>query len=211
MNRIRKAQSLFGKLSQAEKVVTIGALLTMISVALPWYRDMDAWGKGEMFLGITGPLSLVGLIILVASGAVFLQMVGRMRGQEFKFLKKYDNLAMIMAAENILLFIIASSVYLDPHFGVNLTLKETTFGIFLCLIGSVIMGLGGYMKKREPEKPELNVFEQVQDNIEQIHKDIAREKGEFRREEDVPLAEQQYREMHSEEASEKSETIKMDL
>ena len=109
MNRVRKAQSVFAKLSQAEKVVTIGAILTIVSLFLPWYRDLDAWQKGEVFLGVTGPLSMIGLVILAGTGAVLVQMIGRALHKEVKLLKKIKNLTTYVAAENVLLFIVATS------------------------------------------------------------------------------------------------------
>jgi|GEM_PF-5620256 len=210
MNRVRKAQSVFAKLSQAEKVVTIGAILTIVSLFLPWYRDLDAWQKGEVFLGVTGPLSMIGLVILAGTGAVLVQMIGRALHKEVKLLKKIKNLTTYVAAENVLLFIVATSIYLDPKFGVNLTLKETSFGLFLCLVGSAIMWFGHYMKNHEPEKPELNVFEEVEKNIDRMHKDIMQEHQEIQ--EEMSAAEKEYRELHlQKEATEKNETLKMDI
>ena len=208
MKKIRKAKSLFAGLSQANKGMIIGSFLTIVSLFLPWYHDMDAWGKGATYLGITGPLSIIGLIILIGSSAVFAKIIGQMMGKEMRFLKKFKNLAFYVAAENIILFVIAASIYFDPKFGVNITLKETAFGLFLCLIGSVMMGLGEDMKNHEPAERELNVFEEVERNIDRMHKDIARDELA-----EVPLAEREYREKQTAEAAaeEKAETLRMDL
>ncbi|MDP4008148.1 MAG: hypothetical protein Q8P68_03060 [Candidatus Peregrinibacteria bacterium] len=209
MDKMRNAKTLFTKLSSAEKLVMIGSGLAVLSVFLPWYRDLDAWGKGDTFLGLTGPLSAIGLVILLGSGAVFAKMLGRMIGKKLRLLEKFDQLATYVAAENVLLFVITSSIYFDPKFGVNITLKQTAFGLFLCLIGSAVMAFGSYMRRKEPAKVELNIFEQVEESIDRIHKDIARENPNFRQENDVPLAERQYRESH--ETGKKNETLRMDI
>lgn len=210
MNRMRRAQSSmlskFSRLSQGEKLIFVGAAAVLLSLFLPWYHDMDAWGKGDTYLGITGPLSIIGLVILGGTGAVFVKMLGRMTGKEVRSLRKFKDLSMYVAAQNALLFVIAASIYFDPKFGVNITLKETAFGLFLCLIGSVVMGFGGYVRRKEPETPELNVFEEVENNIDRMHKDIMKKHEEIQ--EEMSLAEKEYREMKQ---VEEKETLKMDL
>lgn len=206
MNRIQRVKSGFAKLSQAEKVIFIGAALTLLSLFLPWYHDLDAWGKGDTYLGITGPLSIIGLVILLGTGCVFAKTGSKMLGRRVRSLEKFKDLSLYVAAENILLFVVTTSIYFDPKFGVNITLKETAFGLFLCLIGSITISIGGYMKRQEPAKPELNVFEEVEQNIERIHKDLVQD--------EITLAEKQYREINNSEGmTEKrgNETLRMDL
>lgn len=209
MDKMRNAKTLFTKMNASEKALTVGAGLTVLSLFLPWYRDLDAWGKGDTFLGLTGPLSVIGLIILLGSGAVLWKMLGRMTGRKINLLEKYDKLPLYVTVENMILFVITASIYFDPKFGVNITLKQTAFGLFLCLMGTVITGLGVYMSNREPERGEMNVFEEVEESIDRIHNDIAR-RGQNLREENsgVTLAEKQYRETYGEK---KNETLKLDI
>jgi len=49
-----------------EKLVLIGGFLVVIGSFLPWYKDLDKFRTGDTFLGITGPLYLAGLIVLVS-------------------------------------------------------------------------------------------------------------------------------------------------
>ena len=209
MDKMRNAKMLFTKMTGSEKIIMIGSGLTILSLFLPWYRDLDAWGKGDTFLGITGPLSVVGLIILLGSGTVFAKMLGRMLNRKIRLLEKFEHLSTYVAAENILLFVVTASIYFDPKFGVNITLKQTSLGLFLCLIGSLIVVFGDYMSRKEPEESESNVFEQVEESIERIHKDIARGNTNFKEESEMTLAEKQYRNMQENEK--KTETLKMDI
>ena len=66
-------------LSFEEKLVMWGALFSFASAFLPWYRDIDRFGTGFQFLGITGPLYLVGLFFaalgLTIFGTLFIKRV----------------------------------------------------------------------------------------------------------------------------------------
>lgn len=195
-------------MTMSEKVTMVGAGLTILSLFLPWYRDLDAWGKGDTFLGLTGPLSAIGLVILLGSTAVFAKMLGRMLNKRIRLLEKYEQLAAYVSAENFLLFIITASIYFDPKFGVNITLKQTAFGLFLCLIGTAVTAFGTYLKGKEPTKLEMNVFEQVEESIDRIHRDIERRHSGQADEVEMTLAEKQYRETNRDK---KNETLKLDI
>lgn len=195
-------------MTMSEKVTMVGAGLTILSLFLPWYRDLDAWGKGDTFLGLTGPLSAIGLVILLGSTAVFAKMLGRMLNKRIRLLEKYEQLSAYVAAENFLLFIITASIYFDPKFGVNITLKQTAFGLFLCLIGTAVTAFGTYLKGKEPTKLEMNVFEQVEESIDRIHRDIERRHSGQADEVEMTLAEKQYRETNRDK---KNETLKLDI
>ncbi len=204
MEQLARAKHLFTTLSQAEKLMFVGAAISVVSLFLPWYRDLDAWGKGDVFLGVTGPLSTIGFVVFILSGAVLLNLAGKAMGKEIRTLKKINHLALKVAAQNLLMIVITASIYFDPKFGVNITLKETAIGIFLCLVGSVMTGIGGYMKRSEPQRREVNVFEEVEAHIERIHKKLDSQTPD-----DVPLAEKQYKAMHEKDEDEK--TIQMEL
>ena len=56
-------------LDVTKKLVLVGSAIAVVSVFLPWYKDIDKFRTGDMFLGISGPLYLAGLIVLLTAGA----------------------------------------------------------------------------------------------------------------------------------------------
>lgn len=135
----------FETLSLSRKAILIGSLITIIGTLLPWYQDLDLYGAGDIYLGVTGPLFSIGLLILLSAvvvGGVFtLPLLGRRFpkiGVEPSFL------ALFIGAEDLLLVFIARLIYLHPKFGVNITLKDSRFGMMLTFIGLVVMIWGAY-------------------------------------------------------------------
>ncbi|MBI4231741.1 hypothetical protein HY605_00795, partial [Candidatus Peregrinibacteria bacterium] len=59
------------KLAISKKLILVGSGLMVVSAFLPWYSDLDRFKIGDTFLGITGPLYLVGFLVLLAGLASF--------------------------------------------------------------------------------------------------------------------------------------------
>ena len=49
-------------LKLSKKIIYFSSALTILSVFMPWYSDIDKFKIGDSFLGITGPLYLAGFI-----------------------------------------------------------------------------------------------------------------------------------------------------
>lgn len=133
-----------------QKIIGIGAVIALIGALLPWYQDIDMFNSGDLFLGVTGPLYLVGYII-IALGLFSIILTG------FYLLeKKLPPLPMkesviyiISGAFSLFLLIIANSVYFHPRFGLNLTSKEYGIGMMLAFVGAVAITIGGVLQHRE--------------------------------------------------------------
>lgn len=163
-------------------MVFFGSFIAAVSVFLPWYRDLDAFKIGDQFLGITGPLYLVGLIILTLSAVCFLNFVSEsMRLKIEKLPVKVPFLYILVGAINLFLLILTNSVYFHPKFGVNIMLKEFRFGMILAFIGTGFVLIGGILqyKKRAVSFDDLDAkvepLIKIQDRL---HGDLAqREKS----------------------------------
>jgi len=145
-----RLQDKFLNLPMYQKIIGVGSLISIIGALLPWYSDIDTFNTGDTFLGVTGPLYLVGYIIIALS--LFSLILSGLRA----FDKKLPSLPMkesmiyiISGASSIFLMIIASSVYSHYKFGINLTSKEQQFGMMITFIGAVAITLGGVLQNRE--------------------------------------------------------------
>jgi len=142
----------FRQLPFYKKLALAGGFLTIIGAFLPWYQDIDKFNTGDMFLGITGPLYLAGLLVL-ASGATCAVIAGMklFRKSEPKLLLSETQIYMAASGFSILMLVLALSVYFHPKFGINLTEKTAGIGIILSFVGTGLTILGAFagLKKKE--------------------------------------------------------------
>lgn len=140
----------FLKLALPQKLIGMGALIALISAILPWYSDIDMYNTGERFLGVTGPLYLVGYIIIALSVFSLILTGFYLFDKKIPSLPMKESMVYILSGVvSLSLLIIANSVYFHPEFGVNITSKEYGIGMMMALIGAVAILIGGVMQQRE--------------------------------------------------------------
>ena len=173
----------FKRLDLKKKMILIGSFVAFIGVFLPWYKDIDKFKTGDMFLGITGPLYLAGIFVLLAAAASFGIILMELLEKPKPKLPLKDNHFFIFGATlSLLMIVIASSVYFHTKFGINLTDKSMGIGMIMALIGSGLTLVGGIVLMRKGEfkledegeiKPliDLNVEERVQSNLEEVEEE----------------------------------------
>jgi hypothetical protein len=140
------------KLSLKEKLVFAGSGLLVISAFLPWYKDIDRFNTGDLFLGVSGPVYLAGVIVLLANAFIFgIIMSKLMNKKRPKFPLEDREIYIAGGAITLLMLILANSVYFHPKFGINLTAKTMGIGMILAFIsvGAVILGAVLYISKKE--------------------------------------------------------------
>ncbi len=147
---MRDLKYAFSRLSRTKKVVMIMSSLVAISCILPWYNDSSVYGIGDMYLGITGPLFLVGFFIMALSGFVALSIGMPMMGKKFiKLPIKGSLISMIAGVQSLFLLLIANSVFYHSKFGVSITQKSPGFGMTIALLSVVGLILGSYFWFKE--------------------------------------------------------------
>lgn len=140
----------FFRLPKHTKFIGIGALILVISTLLPWYADLDSYKIGDEFLGITGPASFVGIVILLLSGLSLWIFSYRFFERHVPRLPVREAILHIfVAVESLFLLLLVNSIFFHPKFGVNITLKESRFGMTFAIIGAIILLIGGYLQNRE--------------------------------------------------------------
>ena len=146
----KQLKNKFLKLALPQKIIGVGALVALISAILPWYSDIDMYNTGERFLGITGPLYLVGYIIIALSIFSIILTGFYLLNKKIPALPMKESMVYILSGVvSLSLLIIANSVYFHPEFGVNITSKEYGIGMMLALIGSMAILIGGILQQRE--------------------------------------------------------------
>jgi len=138
------------KLPLPFKIVGIGSFLTIISTILPWYQDVDTFKTGDKFIGLSGPLYLLGFLVLafaIASFSITAYKILEKKLPKLPLSEEHFNIA--SGAMCLFLLVIASSIYFHPKFGVNITMKEMRFGMIITFLGSATTLLGGIMQTKK--------------------------------------------------------------
>lgn len=159
----------FKKLPLSKKIVLISSFLAAISLFMPWYSDIDQFKTGDSFLGITGPLYMAGLLILILNiasfGLVAMEMIEK---PEPKLPISTKQFHILSGTVSSVLLVLMLSVYFHPKFGINLTNKNAEFGMILGFIGMAGVIFGALMKQKTAMNPKIEIgFEgRVQKSVE---------------------------------------------
>lgn len=136
----RSLSSLWTRLDVTRKWILFSCVLIALSTVLPWYADLDSFGAGDFYLGLTGPLFLVGLLILGSAVFTLSWILLPLFGKRLPTLPLNEaTMYVFLAFQDLILLLIANSIFFHPKFGVNITLKETGFGMILAFIGVLLL------------------------------------------------------------------------
>lgn len=150
LNRFKTA---LASLEVTRKWVLLSSAVIAVSSFLPWYKDLDAFKAGDLYLGVSGPLFLVGLMVLATSlliGAwIVLPALGK-RLPRFPF--KEGEVFMFLGIQDLIFLFIANSVFFHPKFGFNILQKQTGFGMIVAFIGVFLLLWSSYSLYRKEKR-----------------------------------------------------------
>ena len=146
----QRIQDKFNQLPIHQKIIGIGSAIAILSAFLTWYKDIDAFDRGGTYLGVTGPLYLIGYIMVCLSIFSLSLTVLHLLEKKIPPLPIKESMVYIFSgATSLFLLVIANSIYFHPQFGLNITSKEHGIGMILAFIGSSAITIGGVMQNRE--------------------------------------------------------------
>lgn len=140
----------FLRLPRHIKLIGVGSVVLAVSTLLPWYADLDSYRIGDQFLGITGPASFVGIVILLLSAGSFCLFGYRLLERRVPRLPVREAIFhLFVGIESLFLLLMVNSIFFHPKFGVNITLKESRFGMTLAIVGSAVLVIGAYFQNKK--------------------------------------------------------------
>lgn len=173
----KRVSDIFSELPFEKKLLGIGSLLMIVSLFLPWYQDLDSFKTGDMFLGLTGPLYVGGFSLLVMSGLNLVFMFFEKTGRKMPFVNmKFSTFYFMTGIFAFFMLLLVNSVYFHPKFGINITLKQSQFGMFFAFIASSFITIGGYLTGRD-KATLLREFQEESQEDEFIHLPKQQEKA----------------------------------
>lgn len=162
----KRLNKIISELSFGHKLVAFGSLFMIISTFMPWYQDLDSFRTGEMFLGITGPLYLAGFSLIIFSVLNVFLLYAKASGIKTPFDRINNNLFyLFVGISSFYLLILVNSVYFHPKFGVNITIKQSQFGIFLAFVSAGLIIAGSYFCLKNKHKPSNNLFDSEENSL----------------------------------------------
>jgi hypothetical protein len=145
-----KIQDKLLKLPTPYKIIGLGALIALIGAFFPWYQDIDSFNTGDRFSGITGPLYLIGYIIIGLSVISLILTGFHLFEKKLPDLPLKESMIYILSgAFSLFLLVITNSIYFHPKFGTNITSKEYQFGMIFAFAGAIAAIIGGVLESRE--------------------------------------------------------------
>lgn len=160
----RSFSSVWAKLDVTRKWIVFSTALVALSTVMPWYQDVDAFHAGERYLGLTGPLFLVGLLMLGSAVFTMAWILLPLFDKRLPRLPFNEGAMFVfLGFQDLVLLLIANSVFFHPKFGVNITLKGTGFGMIVAFIGVFLMIWSSYRLYKRAGRPATH-FEEISES-----------------------------------------------
>jgi hypothetical protein len=161
---VKRINQIIADLPFERKLVGIGALLMAVSTFLPWYQDLDSFKTGDVFLGLSGPTYLAGLTILAVSIVDILLVFIESSDKKMPMITiKPSTFYLASGLLSFYLLLMVNSIFFHNKFGVNITSKDSQFGMFMAFIAASLMTIGGYLATREKSSILKEFREQTQE------------------------------------------------
>lgn len=146
---LARLKETFLRLPKHMKLIGVGSFVLGISTFLPWYEDLDAYKIGDQFLGVTGPTSFVGIVILLLSVfSLWLFSYHLIERRTPKLPVREPIVHMFTAIESLFLLLLVISIFFHPKFGVNIIDKTPRFGMPFAFAGAFVLLFGAYFHNK---------------------------------------------------------------
>lgn len=146
----RRINELLSSLPFDKKLVVVGSILMVFSLFMPWYQDQDRFNTGDLFLGLTGPLYLAGFSLLILAALNLALIVFDILNRKMPLFSIRSQVFFLIAGlASFYILLVINSVYFHPKFGINITVKQSDFGMFFAFIAASLVTIGGYLAGRD--------------------------------------------------------------
>ncbi len=133
-----------------KKVILTSSAALMVSTVMPWYDLRNSFGVGDTYLGIQGPLFVIGFLVLGCAVVSFFNMFFPLMGRQFFNLRKRGgSTAMLLGGQALLLLLVANSIFYHPDFGASVSSKATRFGMVIAFASIGMMIIAGWIARRK--------------------------------------------------------------
>jgi len=143
------------RLEIEEKILNIGSAFALIGVFMPWFGG-EWFGEVTTWSGLGFYTSFAGLLIFLSHAFVLSLTILPLLGYQIIKSSSRDMIRMIVGLECVLLVIIVWSVLTNIAF--DRAQMEIRFGLYLSLVGSIIVSLYAFLKLQQQKKRNVQEF-----------------------------------------------------
>lgn len=154
---MRRLKHMLLRLSAEEKVIGVGALVTILSVFMPWYSVVLSFEKGVTESGFSGDLGVVGFVVFLFTLLTLGFLMGdhlHFRIPRFGFQK--EGIILFFCGESAFLLLLEAAIFTKRS--LDYTNAEIRFGLYLALIGSLFATFASYAQLQKLQKKETKAF-----------------------------------------------------
>jgi hypothetical protein len=132
-----------------EKILNAGSILAIFGVFMPWFGG-EWFGQPEVWTGLGFYTSFVGLVILLAHLFTLSLTLLPMLGYSLIRPALRDIIRFTIGVETVFLVIMILSILTNVSF--DFSQVEIRFGIYLTLVGSIIVSLYAFLRMQQERK-----------------------------------------------------------
>lgn len=165
MSLTQRVKQGFLRLPLMKKAILVSGAGLMLSTVMPWYDTRNSFGIGETYLGIQGPLFVIGALVLVCGAVSFSNIFFSLMGRKFFNLKKRGGTtSLILGAQSLLFVLMGNVIFYNPEFGTDVGSKTTRFGMVVAFVSIGTMIIAGWLARKKENEEE--------DDVEDIMSDV---------------------------------------
>ena len=132
-----------------EKILNIGSLLAILGIFMPWFGG-EWFGQPKVWTGLGFYTSFVGLLILLAHIFTLALTVLPLLGYSVIRISLRDIIRFTIGIETVFLVVMVLSILTNVSF--DFSQVEVRFGIYLTLVGSIIVSLYAFLRMQQERK-----------------------------------------------------------
>lgn len=137
-----------------EQILNSGAMIAMVGVFLPWLGGEWLGGDEVIYSGLGFYTSFLGLVILLLHTFILLITAVPLTGGPILVRKRFRELVRLCAALQATILVLAAlSVLTKMTF--EFSRMEVRFGIYVCLIGSLVAALYAFLRMQEQRRTQV--------------------------------------------------------
>jgi hypothetical protein len=142
------------KLSTADRVVGVSAIVFLIATFLPWYgldTDFGSYKESGWDYFLTGMIPLLLAIAMVAQIAITRFSTTKLPALPLP----WNQVHLIAGAVILVLLVLRTVIGADAGAGGFEIDLDRKYGLFVALIAAIGLAVGGFLKSKEPEEVQV--------------------------------------------------------
>lgn len=162
---VSKMKRIWSTVDLEERILNGAALIALVSIFLPWLSGEWLGGDSVTYTGFGFYTSFIGIVVFILMLLVVLITIVPLLGGPILIRRRYrESVRLYLASQISVLLLAALSVLTKVTY--EFSRIEIRFGIYLTLIGSIIVSVYAFLRWQEERKTQAHgVFHHPEDPV----------------------------------------------